>query len=138
MKLDWDAPKDTFAQMHFLEVPNAFQEDDEMYSRVAKMIKGVSITFSEHSDALEMNIDIAAASEKRAEQFKQLAQGARAGVTLFKDQIADEINEEEAAEVMNLIEEISIEKKGKSVEIQLEIPTKWILKFLREEADLAL
>ncbi len=133
--LSWKVPEGTFAQVHLIDLPKDVEEVDQARN-IAKLLEHASVIIGEYEDQLSLKLQLKVKDEKKAEQVEQLIRGAKALISLFKDEIDD--GDEEAKMVLSILEELAIDRNGASVTVNVHVPQDLIIGFLREEADLPL
>lgn len=134
---DWstkDLDKGGFLQVKILELPDEVYQQEQA-ANVAKMLQSLVVNVGQSGDEIELSCVLTAQKKKQAEQILQLAQGAKAFVSLFKEQIG---SDEDAQMVMSLLNAVEVDRDGTEVTIQAHLPEKMVVDFLREEADLDL
>lgn len=127
-------PDGIFAQVQILEFPEEVLEHDPP-GNIARMVKDVSVTLGEEGEDYAAHVVLTTDTEKRADQILQLAQGLKALVGLFEEEIGDD---EEARMALSLLEKVSVERDGTTVTLRAAVPEALIIEFLQEEADLPL
>lgn len=127
-----------FARVTLLDVP-AEQFQGEPFANVLGLIRTASLEVSEvDGKTMHVQVDIQATKEKKAEQIRQLLAGAFAAAGLLLDSI-DELDDENLREVANdVLKSIKVEREEESVSFSLDVPSRVLADFLREEADLPL
>jgi hypothetical protein len=133
-EVSWSVPEGTFAHVQVLQFPDEVYEHNPP-GNLARMIQDLSLSLSEEGDDYRLNLVFSTADEQRAEQFLQLAQGAKALVSLFEEEIKED---EDAKMLMSLLDEVAVTRDDLQVSVKLLVPQQMVVKFLREEADLPL
>jgi hypothetical protein len=129
-----DVKKGEFLQVKILELPEEVY-DQEQAANVAKMLTSILVNVGQVGDEIQLSCTLTAQKEKQAEQIQQLAQGAKAFVSLFEEEIG---NEKEAEVILSLLNAVEVDRNGHEVTIRAHLPEKMVVEFLREEADLDL
>ncbi|MFN3192542.1 MAG: hypothetical protein ACE361_18665 [Aureliella sp.] len=122
-----------FAHVELLKFPKEVYEQDQA-ANVVRMIKRLYVDVGQKGDELQVDLVLAAQKEKQAEQIKQLADGAKAFVGLFKDEIGDD---EDAQMVLSLLERLTVERDEKQVKVHFAVPESMVKDLLHEEMDLS-
>lgn len=133
-EVSWSVPSGTFAHLQILEFPEEVYQHDPP-SNLIRMIHDLSLTLSEAKDNFVLDLVFSTQDEQRAEQFQQLAQGAKALVGLFEEEIKED---EDARMLLGLLDEVEVVRDNLSISVRIAVPEAMVLKFLREEADLPL
>lgn len=127
-----------FARVTLLDVPEE-QFKGEPLANVLGLIRTASLEVSEvDRRTMHVQVRIEATKEKKAEQIRQLLAGAFAAAGLLLDSM-DELDDENLREVADdVLKSIKVEREGESVSFSLDVPSRVLADFLREEADLPL
>ncbi|MEM8735264.1 MAG: hypothetical protein AAGG44_13620, partial [Planctomycetota bacterium] len=126
-------PSGVFAHVELLQFPKEAYEQDQA-ANVVRMIKRLYVDVGQQDDELKVDLVLSAQQEKQAEQIKQLADGAKAFVGLFKNEIGDD---EDAKMIMSLLERLTVERDDNKVKVHFAVPEAMVKDLLHEEMDLA-
>lgn len=126
--------KGEFLNVQILELPDEVYQQEQA-ANVAKMLKSILVNVGQYGDEIQLSCTLTAQKNKQAEQIQQLAQGAKAFVSLFKDEIG---SDEDAQMILSLLNAVEVDRDENEVTIQAHLPEKMVVDFLREEADLDL
>lgn len=133
-QVSWSVPKGTFAQVHVLEMPGELVKNGPQ-ANIAKLVSDLSLTVGEAGEDIEVSLSLTAANEKKAEQLHQLAQGAKAMISLFQDEVK---GDKEAEMAMEILKGVAIEREGSTLSLQVEVPQKLIMVQISEEGGLSI
>lgn len=121
-----------FLSVTVLKLPVDILDDDGPPANIAKLIRTVSLTVGERDGHFDINLQLGVEDEQRAEQIRQMAQGAAAMVAFVQD------DDEDLQRVQQLLQGLTVERTGTDVGLHLSVPSEQVIEFLREEADLPL
>ena len=131
-------PAGRFIDVDLSQVPTELLSDTPM-QHISELLRNASLMIGEADDALTAQLLLEASSDEKATQLQQLAQGVVAMTALFKEPIRKELDQEEnAEEIMEILDGLSVERKGEKVSIEVSVPEPMVIRFLKEEADLPL
>lgn len=133
-QVSWTVPDGTFAQLQVIQFPEDLMDVDQA-KNVVKLLENVSVFLGEDGSDFTADVALTATNEKKAEQIEQLVLGVKAMVGLFQDEIGDD---EDAKMAMEILDQVSIDREGRTLTVHGSLPEEMMLKFLREEADLPL
>ncbi|MCG8648590.1 MAG: hypothetical protein MI861_02085 [Pirellulales bacterium] len=134
----WKMPEGQFVNVQLTSLPADLIEDTPL-TNIAQLINESSLSLGEADNDLVAQVTLTATEEERAIQLQQLAQGAVAMVGLFREEIRQELADEASADtVLPVLDQISVQRVGKTVTIQTKVSKTAVVLFLREEADLPL
>ncbi len=131
-------PKGQFANIQLLSPPTEMIEETPLAALV-DLLQATSVSIGEEGNDLVIRISLTADDEEKANQLQQLAQGVIAMVSLFKEEISQELDDEETAkQMLSVIKQIKVQREGANVTVETRVPEQTIINFLREEAELPL
>ncbi|XZE54090.1 hypothetical protein SH139x_000038 [Planctomycetaceae bacterium SH139] len=131
-------PAGQFANIQLHSPPQEMIEETPLAALV-DLLEATSVSIGEEGNHLVVRISLTANDEEKANQLQQLAQGVIAMVSLFKEEISQELDDEETAkQVLSVIKQIKIQREGANVTVETRVPEQTIINFLREEAELPL
>lgn len=133
-QISWTVPTGTFAQVHVLEMPGEMMKGGPQ-ANIAKLVSDLSLTVGESEDQIEVSVALTAANEKKAEQLRQLAQGAKAMISLFQDEVK---GDEEAEMAMEILKKVTIEQDGSTLMLHVEIPQELIMVQISDNGGLSI
>ena len=131
-QISWAVPSGTFAQVHVLEMPGELVENGPQ-ANIAKLITDLSLTVGEADNKIAVSLSLTAANEKKAEQLRQLAQGAKAMIGLFQDEVK---GDKEAEIAMGILKEVTIEQDGATLMLHADVPQELIMVQISEDGAL--
>ncbi|MEO1527764.1 MAG: hypothetical protein AAFX06_20230 [Planctomycetota bacterium] len=136
--LGWSIPEGQFVSVKLNSLPEEVNEVPPL-ATLSSLLDHIGLSIGEEDENLTLKLAFHATEEEKAMQLQQLAQGAVAMVSLFSEQIREELDDEETAtNVLNAVERIVVQRADTTVEMELSIPMSIVIQFLREEADLPL
>lgn len=128
----------TLLQIHASELPPQLKEefgDNHPLNTAIKLISSFMVVVTADDDSFGVTLRINATSEKKADQIKQLAQGARALLSLMEDDLKQD---KDFMAVKSILDEVKFGHEGKTFSASVDVPEQFIMKFLQEEAGLPL
>ncbi|MEL6106506.1 MAG: hypothetical protein AAFU85_10730 [Planctomycetota bacterium] len=138
-QLGWSVPDGQFLSVKMASLPFDASDVPPPVATLTSMLDQLGFSIGEQDGDLSMRLVFDTSEEEKAMQLQQLVQGAVAMISLFSEQIREELDDEEtASSVLNAAQQIVVERDGSSVEMKLSIPMAIVIQFLREEADLPL
>lgn len=137
--LGWSVPEGQFLSVKLASLPFDASDVPPPVATLTSMLDQLGFSLGEQDGQLSMELAFDTSDDEKAMQLQQLAQGAVAMISLFSEQIREELDDEEtASSVINAAEQIVVDREGSTVEVKLAIPMEIVIQFLREEADLPL
>lgn len=119
---------DAFISLRVLDVPAELLGDGPQ-SGVAKIVRGVSFHVAESEGLVNCILSLTAATEKQAEQLKQMAQGLIALVGFAESNDPDDTDLKQVAKLVN---GIKTSVKGTSATFTLSVPIDDVSKLIEE------
>ncbi|MEM6470217.1 MAG: hypothetical protein AAF802_11730 [Planctomycetota bacterium] len=136
--MQWKVPAGQFLVVAPSQIPNELVEDTPL-KNITPLISSAFLSLGQHEDMLKATFRLDAIEEPKALQIQQLAQGIVAMASLFQNEIAEELDGDEMADiVVPVLQSMKVERSKNSVNVSTQVPTNAVIEFLRAEAGLPL